>query len=65
MKHATTVMSTQEPIIVDADYPERGVTRGAIVNIGSTSSLVGVRGESDYVGSKHAISGMTKSAGMC
>lgn len=40
----------------------KAVGRGSIVNISSIDGLVGVRGMTSYAGSKHAVTGMTRSA---
>jgi NAD(P)-dependent dehydrogenase (short-subunit alcohol dehydrogenase family) len=41
-----------------------GQGRGAIVNIASAASIVGWAGFSAYVASKHAVAGLTKTAGL-
>ena len=56
-------MKAQEPRPVSARDPKRGVTRGAIVNMGSVASYTPMPGNSAYVTSKHAVLGLTKNAG--
>jgi len=60
---AIAAMSTQEPLAVDATLPARGVYRGAIVNFGSIASFLALPKAAPYVASKHAVIGLTKSAG--
>lgn len=44
-------------------FGERSLGRGSIVNLGSANSHVGAPGMMSYVASKHAIIGITKTAG--
>lgn len=56
-------MKKQEPIMVDAASPRRGVSRGAIVNLGSLGSFAPQPGMIQYTASKHAVLGLSKNAG--
>lgn len=62
-KHASIRMREQEPRAVSASNVGRGTTRGAIVNLGSGSSLVASAGVLPYTASKHAALGLTKNSG--
>ncbi len=62
-KHATITMRAQEALPVSASNAMRGATRGSIVNVASGNSLVAVAGLMPYTTSKHAVLGMTKTAG--
>lgn len=53
-----------EPRPVSSIYPERGTTRGAIVNLASVSSYISVPSMVQYTTSKYAMLGITKTAGM-
>ncbi|KAI0147455.1 hypothetical protein GGR57DRAFT_251662 [Xylariaceae sp. FL1272] len=55
-------MKTQEAQDIDADSPERGKTRGSIVNLGSAASLTPIPQRVSYTASKHAVVGITKNA---
>ncbi|KAI0154652.1 NAD(P)-binding protein [Xylariaceae sp. FL1272] len=63
-KEASIVMRLQEPLQVSASNPGRGRTRGSIVNIGSSSSLVASAGVLPYTASKHAALGLTKNSAL-
>ena len=56
-------MKSQEPRLVSRSNPQRGKTRGVIINLGSVASHVGAPYVGAYVTSKHAVLGMTKTAG--
>ena len=56
-------MKAQEPRIVSRSNPQRGKSRGVIINLGSVASHVGAAGSGSYVASKHAVLGLTKTAG--
>ncbi|KAI0013829.1 hypothetical protein F4779DRAFT_561491 [Xylariaceae sp. FL0662B] len=58
----SAAMKSQEPKEVDVAFPERGATRGTIVNMASVSSLITVPGMVQYNTCKHAILGITKTA---
>lgn len=60
----SALMRAQDPRPVDAASPTRGMTRGAIVNMGSASSFVATPGMIQYTTAKHAVLGITKNAGM-
>lgn len=62
-KQASILMRGQPEIHVSASNPNRGATRGAIVNIASANSLVAVAGLLPYTTSKHAALGLTKNSG--
>ncbi|KAI4604124.1 hypothetical protein KJ359_000252 [Pestalotiopsis sp. 9143b] len=63
-KHASIRMREQEPRAVSASNVGRGTTRGAIVNLGSGSSLVASAGVLPYTASKHAALGLTKNSAL-
>lgn len=56
-------MRAQESQPIEEANPARGTTRGAIVNLGSASSLVASAGVLPYTASKHAALGLTKNSG--
>ena len=56
-------MKEQEPRAVSEHDPKRGDTRGSIVNMASLASYAAMPGSSAYVASKHAVLGLTKTAG--
>jgi NAD(P)-dependent dehydrogenase (short-subunit alcohol dehydrogenase family) len=62
-REVSVAMRSQEPRAVSAESKERGTTRGAIVNLGSASSLVAAPGVLPYTASKHAAIGLSKNAG--
>lgn len=55
------VMQRQEPM--PTELPERGATRGVIVNMGSLASFLPSPGMLAYTASKHAVLGLTRNAG--
>ena len=57
-------MKEQEPRTVSPRDPNRGVTRGTIVNLGSLAPYAAVPGNSAHGTSKHAVLGLSKYAGM-
>ncbi|KAI1076609.1 NAD(P)-binding protein [Whalleya microplaca] len=59
---ASAAMKSQELKAVDAESPERGATRGTIVNLASVSSFISVPSMVQYNTSKHAVLGITKTA---
>ena len=63
LRAVTAAMTRQVARPVDLTTPARGKTRGAIVNLGSMASLFAVPQSPHYVASKHAVVGLTKSAG--
>ncbi|KAH9997690.1 NAD(P)-binding protein [Xylariaceae sp. FL0662B] len=64
MKAASAAMASQEPLVIDATMPARGLTRGTIVNVASIASSIAMPKAVQYVASKHAVVGLTKSAAM-
>ncbi|CZR44813.1 uncharacterized protein FPRO_14565 [Fusarium proliferatum ET1] len=60
-REASITMRAQEPVAVSAG---RGVSRGAIVNLGSASSMVASPGVLPYTTSKHAALGLTKNSAL-
>ena len=60
----SAAMKSQEPRPISSIYPERGTTRGAIVNLASVSSYISVPSMVQYTTSKYAMLGITKTAGM-
>ena len=56
-------MAAQEPRTIKSRNGTRDIGRGSIVNVASANSYVGLPGKTAYVTSKHAVSGITKSAG--
>lgn len=64
--HAITrAMQKQETLNYTSRHGTRSLGRGSIVLLGSVSSYVTAPGMLPYVTSKHAIVGITKSAGEC
>lgn len=64
-REASIVMRAQEPQPVSQSSPGRGTTRGAIVNLGSGSSMIATPGVLPYTASKHAALGLSKNSGKC
>ena len=62
-REASIAMRAQEMHPILPSTPSRGTTRGAIVNLGSASSLVASAGVLPYTASKHAALGLTKNSG--
>ncbi|KAL7624842.1 hypothetical protein AAE478_004056 [Parahypoxylon ruwenzoriense] len=60
----SAVMKSQEPKPVDPSSLNRGITRGAIVNIGSASSFAATPRMVQYTTAKHAVLGLTKNAAL-
>jgi NAD(P)-dependent dehydrogenase (short-subunit alcohol dehydrogenase family) len=58
----SAVMKAQDAVPVFEHEPERGLTRGSIVNLASISSYISVPGMVQYTTSKHAVLGITKTA---
>ena len=63
VRAVSKAMSTQEPLTYEGRRGSRSLGRGSIVNMGSASSYVGAPGTMSYTTSKHAIIGLTKTAG--
>ena len=53
----------QEPLNYKGRHGRRSLGRGSIINITSVMSLIGAAGKLPYAASKHAVMGMTKTAG--
>ena len=58
----SAAMKIQEPMQAYATAPERGSTRGVIINLASVSSYISVPNMVQYTTSKHAVLGITKTA---
>lgn len=56
-------MKKQEPVQASPTDAARGTTRGSIVNISSVSSFIAVPNMVQYTTCKHAMIGITKTAG--
>ncbi|KAI3327611.1 hypothetical protein HD806DRAFT_549545 [Xylariaceae sp. AK1471] len=63
-REASALMRLQENRSVSGLNPGRGQTRGCIVNLGSSSSLVASAGTLPYTVSKHASLGLTKNSAL-
>lgn len=59
----TAAMRKQEPRTIRGRTGERDIGRGAIVNVASAHSFVGLPGKMSYTVSKHAALAVTKMAG--
>ena len=65
MRTISRAMATQEPLSYESRrFGTRSLGRGSIINLGSVSSYVAAPGMMPYTASKHAIIGITKTAGM-
>lgn len=59
------IMRSQEPATVSLGrHGSRDAGRGSIVNVSSAMALVAVPAKAPYTTSKHAVTGITKAAGM-
>lgn len=63
LRAVSKAMSTQEPLIYKGRHGQRSLGRGSIINITSVMSIIGARGKLPYAASKHAVMGVTKTAG--
>ncbi|GJC93321.1 3-alpha-(Or 20-beta)-hydroxysteroid dehydrogenase [Colletotrichum higginsianum] len=65
-REASIAMRAQKPVsVLPSDVkPDRGTTRGAIVNLGSATSMVATAGVLAYTTSKHAALGLTKNSAL-
>lgn len=63
IRAVTKVMAAQEPLIYTSRHGTRSLGRGSIINLGSANSYIAAPNMMPYVASKHAIIGITKSAG--
>ena len=57
------LMLSQEPRSITTRHGTRDIGRGSIVNLGSANSYAALPGKVAYVASKHAMMGITKTAG--
>ncbi|OTA64862.1 NAD(P)-binding protein [Hypoxylon sp. EC38] len=64
LKTVSAVMASQEPFPIDPENPARGISRGAIVNIGSVASFMAIPQSIGYITSKHAVLGLTRTAAL-
>ena len=63
IRAVSKAMSKQDPLTYESRSGIRSLGRGSIVNLGSANSYIGVPGKLPYTAAKHAIIGITKSAG--
>ena len=63
IRAVSKAMSRQDPLTYESRSGIRSLGRGSIVNLGSANSYIGVPGKLPYTAAKHAIIGITKSAG--
>ncbi|KAF4627993.1 hypothetical protein G7Y89_g10158 [Cudoniella acicularis] len=63
-KLVSAIMRSQEARLNDPAAPERGITRGTIVNLGSASSFASSPGMAQYTTSKFAVLGLTKNSAL-
>ncbi|KAI1746914.1 NAD(P)-binding protein [Xylaria castorea] len=63
LKTVATAMASQEPKMIDSSQPARGICRGSIVTLGSVFSTWTCPNAIQYNASKHAVLGLTRSAG--
>lgn len=65
VRAVSKAMAAQEPLSYESRrFGTRSLGRGSIVNLGSVNSYVAAPGMMPYTASKHAIVGITKTAGM-
>ena len=64
-KHVSRAMRMQDASVVASKlgYASRDVGRGSIINLGSANSFIGTGSLVQYVTAKHAVLGITKTAG--
>ena len=65
VRAVSKVMLGQESRSVTTRNGTRNIGRGSIVNLGSANSYAALPGKVAYVASKHAMMGITKTAGEC
>ncbi|RYP29949.1 hypothetical protein DL767_006482 [Monosporascus sp. MG133] len=63
-KAVSAIMRSQEPRSNNPNSPERGVSRGSIVNMGSASSFASSPRMVQYTTSKFAVLGLTKNSAL-
>lgn len=61
LREQLLVMKQQKPLVT---LPGRPAARGSIVNMASAAGHIAIPGCTSYVSSKHAVIGLTKTAGM-
>ena len=64
VRAVSKAMSTQDSLTHEGRHGLRSLRRGSIVNLGSISSLAAGAGMMAYTASKHAVIGITKTAGI-
>ncbi|KAI9660438.1 MAG: hypothetical protein M1821_009788 [Bathelium mastoideum] len=64
VRAVSRVMAKQEPLTYKGRHSERSIGRGAIVNVGSVNSVVATSRLLNYVTSKFAVMGITKTAAL-
>ena len=63
VRAVSKAMATQEPLTYEGRHGSRSLGRGSIINLGSANSYIAAPGMMSYTTSKHAVIGITKSAG--
>lgn len=63
VRAVSKAMSAQEPLSYEGRHGSRSLGRGSIINLGSSASYMASEGMLSYTASKHAVIGITKSAG--
>jgi NAD(P)-dependent dehydrogenase (short-subunit alcohol dehydrogenase family) len=63
VRAVSKAMSAQEPLSYEGRHGSRSLGRGSIINLGSAASYMASEGMLSYTTSKHAVIGITKSAG--
>ena len=63
IREVAVVMKTQQSKVIKGRNGERDVGKGSIVNMSSALAYGAVPGKIGYIASKHAVLGITKSAG--
>ena len=63
VRAVSKAMASQEPLKHEGRRGTRDLGRGSIVNLGSVNSYCAAPGMMPYTASKHAIVGITKTAG--
>lgn len=65
MQVVAGIMKKQDVATFETRGSTREIGRGAILNVGSANSFMATPAVSPYVTTKHAVMGLTKSAGPC
>ena len=63
VRAVSKAMAEQEPLQYEGRHGTRSLGRGSIVNLGSVNSYCAAPGMLPYTVSKHAVAGITKTAG--